>query len=160
MFSLVAVVQVLNHRYCNYTPRTTLSPTYRALPRFILGAMLLILTAIPALKQSVDMYKLTRCWQTNWIMKLLLREGAVYLVVYVSFVSLCHFCTYDYRLPFVFPSSPQKKSNYLRALSLSLKPGMCFSISSMQSDCLSLVQRYSWIPLVIHFRAPLCLGSS
>jgi hypothetical protein len=37
------------------------------------------------------MYKLTKRWKTSPSMKLLVREGAVYFVVYVSIVLLCHF---------------------------------------------------------------------
>ena len=40
------------------------------------------------------MYKLTKRWQTNRSMELLLREGAVYFVVCVSLVPLCHICVH------------------------------------------------------------------
>jgi len=38
----------------------------------------------------VEMYKFTKRWQTNRLMKLLVREGAVYFVVYVQLVPSCH----------------------------------------------------------------------
>ncbi|KAF8138798.1 hypothetical protein EV363DRAFT_1314817 [Boletus edulis] len=81
----VTVVQVLNFRYCSYAPRATPSATYRAIPRFVLGSTLLILAAIPTFKQLVDMYKLTKRWETNRPMQLLLREGSVYFVVNLLF---------------------------------------------------------------------------
>ncbi|KAF8550482.1 hypothetical protein OG21DRAFT_1499748 [Imleria badia] len=82
----VTVIQVLDFRYCKYSPsRTTPSATYRAISRFVLGTALLILAVIPTFKQSFDMYKLTKRWQTNRSMKLLVREGAVYFVVNVLF---------------------------------------------------------------------------
>lgn len=82
--SPVTIVQVLSSRYCNYSSTATPSVTYRAIPRFVLGAALLILAFIPTFKQSVETYKLTKRWQTNRPMKLLVKEGTVYFVVYVS----------------------------------------------------------------------------
>jgi len=81
----VTVAQTLNFRYCSYSSRGTPSATYRAIPRFVLGTALLILAVIPTFKQSIEMYKLTKRWQTNRSMKLLLREGAVYFVVNLLF---------------------------------------------------------------------------
>ncbi|KAF8552126.1 hypothetical protein OG21DRAFT_177636 [Imleria badia] len=86
----VTIVQVLNSSYCNYSIGTTPSVTYRAIPRFVLGVALLILAFIPSLKQSIEMYKLSKRWQTSRSMKLLIKEGTVYFVVYVSVIQLCH----------------------------------------------------------------------
>ena len=44
------------------------------------------LAVIPTLTQTVEMYKLTKRWHTNWSMKLLVKEGAAYFIVYVSLV--------------------------------------------------------------------------
>ncbi|KAI9574382.1 hypothetical protein HD554DRAFT_2165880 [Boletus coccyginus] len=81
----VTVVQVLNFRYCSYTPHGTPSSTYRAIPRYFLGTALLILAAIPTFRQSNEMYKLTKRWKTNRSMNLLLKEGAAYFVVNLFF---------------------------------------------------------------------------
>ena len=53
----------------------------------------MILSLIPTLWHMVETYKLSKRWQTNRLMKLLVREGAVYFVVYVQLVPLRHFCT-------------------------------------------------------------------
>ncbi|KAH0831396.1 hypothetical protein J3R83DRAFT_14063 [Lanmaoa asiatica] len=59
---------------------TSSSTTYRAIPRIVFGAALVILAVIPTLIQSVEMYRLTKRWQTNRTMKLLVREGVLYFV--------------------------------------------------------------------------------
>ncbi|KAI9456200.1 hypothetical protein HD554DRAFT_2036980 [Boletus coccyginus] len=82
----VTVVQLFNHKSCKYLSSDRVPPqAYRAIPRYVLGAALMILSVIPALKQSVEMYKLAKRWQTNRLMKLLAREGAVYFVVNLYF---------------------------------------------------------------------------
>jgi len=88
--SPATIDQVLDLKFCGYSS-TDPPGTYRAIPRYVLGAALLILAIIPTLTQSIEMYKMSRRWQTTRPMKLLVREGAVYFIVYVSLVSLCHF---------------------------------------------------------------------
>lgn len=128
-FSPVTVVQVLNFRHCSYTSHGTPLGTYRAIPRYFLGTALLILAAIPTFRQSIEMYKLTKRWGTNRSMNLLLKEGAVYFVVYVSLVSLCHSCALHSPLS---PSLPPKTNLTLRTLSL--EPEICFSTLFLRSS--------------------------
>ena len=54
------------------------------IPRFILGAMLLILAITQTFRESVNMYKATKQWQPNRYMKRLARDGIIYFLVYVS----------------------------------------------------------------------------
>ncbi|KAF8122306.1 hypothetical protein EV363DRAFT_1182894, partial [Boletus edulis] len=83
---VVSTDQVVNFKFCGYTPKfDEPKPTYRAIPRFVLGAALLILAVIPTLAQSVEMYKITGRWRTNRIMQLLVREGAAYFIVNLLF---------------------------------------------------------------------------
>lgn len=105
-FSPVTIVQVPESNYCNYSSSPTPSVTYRAIPRFVLGVTLLILGFVPTLRQSVEMYKLSKRWQTNRPMELLVKEGAVYFVVYVSIIiiPMCHFHM-SIIYPFSLPSS-------------------------------------------------------
>ena len=79
-----------NSNKCIYSSNITPPAIYRSIPRFVFGATLLILAVIPTLRQSIEMYRATKRWQTNHSMKLLVREGAVYFVVYVSLVPLWH----------------------------------------------------------------------
>ncbi|KAI9458223.1 hypothetical protein HD554DRAFT_2042139 [Boletus coccyginus] len=81
----VTVVQLFNHTCCNYLSNGVPSQAYRAIPRFVLGAALMILSVIPTLKQSVEMYKFTKRWKTSRLMKLLAREGTAYFVVNLLF---------------------------------------------------------------------------
>ncbi|KAH0834170.1 hypothetical protein J3R83DRAFT_11477, partial [Lanmaoa asiatica] len=57
----------------------------RVIPRFVLGATLLVLAVIQTLKQSVEMYKATRQWQPNRYMQQLVRDGIVYFLVNAFF---------------------------------------------------------------------------
>lgn len=57
--------------------------TYATIPRFIIGAMSLILALIRTVSDSVGMYKATKQWQPNRYIKLLARDGIVYFFVYV-----------------------------------------------------------------------------
>ncbi|KAI9456199.1 hypothetical protein HD554DRAFT_2078178 [Boletus coccyginus] len=81
----VTVDQVADFKSCSYSSDNAPSATYRAIPRFVLGATLLILSVIPTLRQSVEVYRLTKRWKTNRLMKVLLREGTVYFVVNLLF---------------------------------------------------------------------------
>ena len=124
----VSVDQVFNFKSCDYSSSTEPPATYRAIPRFVLGGTLLILAVIPPLRQSVEMYKVTKRFQTNRTMELLVREGAVYFVVYVSLLSFLIF---------------------LIARTFSLDLGTCFSISSTRSIFPSSISCCSWTRLVI-----------
>lgn len=57
---------------------------YQVIPRFTLGAMLLILAVTQTLKQSVTMYKATKQWQLNRYMEQFMKDGVLYFLVYVS----------------------------------------------------------------------------
>jgi len=80
------MVQVLDVFVCsasfiNVASITRLSTT---IPRVTLGVTLLILALISTLKQLVEMYRATKQWQPNKYMQLLMREGILYFLVYVT----------------------------------------------------------------------------
>ncbi|KAI9572355.1 hypothetical protein HD554DRAFT_1675194 [Boletus coccyginus] len=77
--------QFYNYKSCDYSLKASPPQADRAIPRFVLGVALLILSLIPTLRHMVEMYKFTKRWQTNPLMKLLVREGAVYFVVNLYF---------------------------------------------------------------------------
>ncbi|KAF8434806.1 hypothetical protein L210DRAFT_3552406 [Boletus edulis BED1] len=52
-------------------------------PRLALAATLVILAVTQTVKQSVEMYKVTKQWQLNRYMQLLVRDGILYFVVNV-----------------------------------------------------------------------------
>ena len=86
-FPSVRVIQVPDFSVCsalfiNTPSQIDLSIT---IPRVILGITFLILAFIPTLKQLVEMYRATKQWQPNKYMQLLMREGILYFLVYVSF---------------------------------------------------------------------------
>jgi hypothetical protein len=127
----VTIDQVLNYKSCNYSTTAPLG-VYRTIPRYVLGAALLILAVIPTLRQSVEMYKLTKRWHTDRSMKLLVREGAAYFIVRFTLFPLCPSIALATSLASL-ASLPKPHTKKLTTRTLSLEPGICFSISSMRS---------------------------
>lgn len=80
------VDQTVNFEYCSYSTTKQPLPIYRAIPRFTIGAALLILFVVPTLTHTYEIYRLTGRWHINRAMELLVKEGAVYFVVYVPLV--------------------------------------------------------------------------
>ncbi|KAG8216189.1 hypothetical protein J3R82DRAFT_8214 [Butyriboletus roseoflavus] len=123
----VTIVQVTNFSFCDLSSNTTtfmLAVYANLIPRFVLGAMLLILAGTQTLKQSVNMYKATKQWQPNRYMERLVRDGMIYFLVYVSisFPPL-------FRSHFSPPSCSQVFTNKLTRVGylFSELPGTCFS---------------------------------
>ena len=86
IFYPVTVVRVLDFSLCYYSSDTApYLATYITIPRQILGVVLLILAATKTLKQSIDMYKATKHWESNKYMTLLARDGILYFFLYVFF---------------------------------------------------------------------------
>ncbi|KAI9462223.1 hypothetical protein HD554DRAFT_2175981 [Boletus coccyginus] len=92
----VTISQVLDLSSCNPGWKNVPNgmQVYQVIPRFSLGAVLLILAVTQTLKQSVAMYKATKKWQLNRYIKQLVKDGVLYFLVYVSafpsLVSICH----------------------------------------------------------------------
>jgi len=85
-FPSVRVTQVLDFSVCsaefiNIPSQIHLSIT---IPQVTLGVTLLILALIPTLKQLAEVYRATKQWQPNKYIQLLMREGFLYFLVYVS----------------------------------------------------------------------------
>ena len=88
-FSTVTISQVMNFSLCDAS--IPVMPSVHAeIPRFILGATLLILAVTQTFKESVNMYRATQQWQPNRYLKRLARDGIIYFLVYVSVSSICH----------------------------------------------------------------------
>ncbi|KAF8126736.1 hypothetical protein EV363DRAFT_562203 [Boletus edulis] len=85
----VTLVQFLDFSFCKDlfidTPATL--PVYRATPRLVLSAALVILAVFQTLKQSFEMYKATKQWQPNQYMQKLVGDGILYFIVNVSYQS-------------------------------------------------------------------------
>ena len=114
--SPVTIGQIINFSFCNvsWSSAAFVADVYDAIPRFVLGAMLLILAVTQTLKQSVHMYKTTKKWQLNRYMEQLVRDGIIYFLVYVSeflpppLGSICH-C---HSFPPILSSSIRKQTNH------------------------------------------------
>jgi hypothetical protein len=81
----VAIIQVMGFSSCNAGWKNVpfMLKVYQVIPRFILGAMLLILAVTQTLKQSVNMYKAKKEWQLNRYMERLVKDGILYFLVNV-----------------------------------------------------------------------------
>ncbi|KAF8428952.1 hypothetical protein L210DRAFT_3116192 [Boletus edulis BED1] len=82
---LVTLNQVSDFSFCNIsyinTPATV--QVYRAAPRLVLSAALVILAVSQTLKESFEMYKATKQWQPNRYMQKLVGDGILYFIVNV-----------------------------------------------------------------------------
>ena len=75
--------------------------------RVALSMMILILAIISTLKDSVVLYQATKQWQPNHYMKLFVKDGILYFIVYVSFCSnSVHYC--HILPPILLPSAFEK----------------------------------------------------
>ena len=88
--NLVTIVQVADFSVCNvsWSGLPPMLNMYAATPRFIVGAALLALAVIRTVTQSVNMYKAAKQWQPNRYMQQLVRDGALYVLVYVAPLSI------------------------------------------------------------------------
>ncbi|KAF8452885.1 hypothetical protein L210DRAFT_3519893 [Boletus edulis BED1] len=81
----VTLAQVSDFSFCHIshinTPATV--QVYRAVPRLVLSAALVILAVSQTLKQSFEIYKATKKWQPNQYMQKLVGDGILYFIVNV-----------------------------------------------------------------------------
>ena len=84
---LVVVISLPGMPYCVYDigPDTLrLINLLSSIPRSVVGILLLILAISQTLRRSIGMYKMTRQWQFNKYMKLFVKDGMLFFVLYVS----------------------------------------------------------------------------
>ena len=80
----VSTAQVLNVTVCNVTyTSTSRFGSYAFIPRFILAALTFILSLAQFVIQSRQTYRVTKQWQPNQYISLLVREGVLYFLAYV-----------------------------------------------------------------------------
>jgi len=82
----VSTIQVADVSICNVSITHSTARIwhfYSSIPRFILVVVLFVLAVIPALKESFEMYKATKQWQSNRYLQQLLRDGAFYFLLNV-----------------------------------------------------------------------------
>jgi hypothetical protein len=85
-FPPVSIVEVDGFPICNSSienPTTQIWHFYASVPRFVLVVILFMLAVTPAVKESVEMYKVTKQWQSNRYLQQLMRDGIFYFLVYV-----------------------------------------------------------------------------
>ncbi|KAF8126726.1 hypothetical protein EV363DRAFT_561121 [Boletus edulis] len=109
IYLLVTIVQVLDFSLCSISFGNVLPSVYLIAPQLVLNAGLMFLVVFQSLKQSFEVYKATKQWQSNRYMQQLLRDGILYFVMNVvnDVVGLVRDPTYNASFfldPFVFIS--------------------------------------------------------
>ncbi|KAF8435744.1 hypothetical protein L210DRAFT_2505713 [Boletus edulis BED1] len=81
----VTIVRVLDFSFCSdsFVNIPPLHQVYTAAPRFVLGTALIVLAVFRSLKQTMEMYTVTKQWQPNRYMEQLVRDGTLYFFAYV-----------------------------------------------------------------------------
>lgn len=106
LFPPVSVVYVDGFSICNSLikdPTAQVWHFYASVPRFVLVVLLFILAVTPALKESVEMYKVTKQWHSNRYLQQLMRDGIFYFLMYVSLsfpiivTTCCRLLTLEYQ---------------------------------------------------------------
>ena len=132
-FTQVTILQIDNYSVCAFSLGGTSSTLdlYGRILLIVLGATLLVLTVFQTVKQSVAMYKATKKWQPNRYMQQLVRDGALYFIVYV-FPPLSHFHSSPSGSPvdLVLEYSQTNKLT-IQMFSLDTFRAMFFNITSM-----------------------------
>ena len=83
-FPAAATVQIFDLTVCNITPYPTWWSNAFTMIQFILATVSLALVIIQSAKEALQMYQVTRKWQLNRYMEILLRDCVLYFFVYVS----------------------------------------------------------------------------
>jgi len=82
---LVTLAKVSNFSFCNpsFINTPAIIEVYRVAPRLVLSVTLVILAVSQTLKQSFEMYRVTKQWQPNQYMQKLVGDGILYFIVEV-----------------------------------------------------------------------------
>ena len=82
--------QVLGMSFCNveYNLASKIGE-YKYIPRLVLSGFLFVLAVVRLCTEAFQSYRVTGRWQVNRYIKLLVREGVLYFLVYVP-SPLCH----------------------------------------------------------------------
>ena len=84
------IVQVLDSSFCVAQYGSPIWPEALGTVQITLGALMCLLVAIQFIRQSLQMYKVTKRFELSRYMNLLAREGMFYFLAYVH-VSPSHF---------------------------------------------------------------------
>lgn len=85
---VVITVQVLHFSFCAERPGSSIWAAVNDSLEFTLAAVMFLLVAARFLRESFQMYKITRRWQPGRYTKLFAREGMLYFLAYVLTSSL------------------------------------------------------------------------
>ncbi|KAF8440000.1 hypothetical protein L210DRAFT_3541406 [Boletus edulis BED1] len=83
----VTIGQVSDFSFCNISGMNTPATlqVYQTAPRLVISAALVILAVSQTLKQSFEMYKVTKQWQPNRYMQKLVGDGILYFIMNIIF---------------------------------------------------------------------------
>ena len=85
----VATIQIddLSYSYCVVESNSSIWTQLATVLQIMHGAAVCMLALLQFVKQSIQMYRVTKQWQLNRYMSLLVREGILYFLVYVPIPS-------------------------------------------------------------------------
>ena len=89
----VTTVQILDFSVCAMQPTLQIWWEVAKLFQIMHGAAMCILVTVQFVRQSLQMYRVTRRWQISQYSNLLMRQGILYFFMYVpvsSYLLCCH----------------------------------------------------------------------
>lgn len=86
--NIVIIDQVLDFRFCVIQPGLAMWLEMAQIVQITLGATMCLLVAVQFIRESLQIYKVTKRFQVNRYMNLLAREGMIYFLAYVHVLTL------------------------------------------------------------------------
>ncbi|KAG9315361.1 hypothetical protein JVU11DRAFT_4507 [Chiua virens] len=86
----VVTLQILEYKYCAVQLKPRIWNRLTDILQIVFAAALCVLAVVQFVKQSLQMYRLTKQWQINRYMNLLVRQGVTYFfaIFLINFVDL------------------------------------------------------------------------
>ena len=95
-----ATIQILDFSICVVDPTSLIWAEVYSILQITHGAAMFILVIVSFVRESLQMYRMTRQWQCNQYVSLLVKQGILYFLVYVpSHVLRCHPSSKTNQLP-------------------------------------------------------------
>lgn len=104
----VVNVQILDFSVCASVPTFIVWVEVTSILQIMHGAAMCILSTAQFVRQSLQMYHVTKRWQLNQYMNLLVSQGILYFTVYVSYFSPLYYAAIDIRTQTYYSNPPSQ----------------------------------------------------
>ena len=94
----VIITQILDFSFCTPQPISLIWTNIATILGIVHGGVMCILTIVQFVRQSLQMYRVTRRWQLSQYMSLLVKQGILYFLAYVP-VSLSSSLSFELANP-------------------------------------------------------------